>query len=333
MALPRRTTSLPILCLTLFCPVVRAADDRRVEAARLIEQARELTDIRSTGSSAFRLVARVQLQDEKGQLTEGSYKLLWQSPTVWRAELTAPNFSETRVARNGVLFIKRDPSYLTLQMMSLNRLMDFPDSALALGSEEINEVKEITVNGSARHSVEITYRDRSVKTIFLDVPAPLPLRVEFSHANLGIQFENYVQFGAHQFPRTLVRFRKNKALITATVLELAPLASPAEDAFMPPNDSHWVRWCRYPDPPRPVAAGKVLPIPDSPSRQLLKAHVVVIYGVIGIDGLWHNTAIVESGGRTADSFWLNFLSRQRFHPAACEGNPVEFETVMSLFLP
>ena len=73
----------------------------------LLQRAEQLTDIRSGDARSFRLTARVEAYDEKGKKKEGTYILLWNSPTIWREEITFPDSSEVRLARINKLLISR----------------------------------------------------------------------------------------------------------------------------------------------------------------------------------------------------------------------------------
>ena len=60
---------------------------------------------------------------------------------------------------------------------------------------------------------------------------------------------------------------------------------------------------------------------------------VVIDGVIGTDGQWHNIETVKSAGSMVDSFWISQMHRQRFTPAQCGETPVEYEIMIEFDYP
>jgi hypothetical protein len=105
-----------LLALRLFSLLpggVTAHNDANTEAKKLLQQAEELTNIRSSGGHQFRLTARVQLSGSEGQVQEGTYSLLWESPTVWRDETNFKDFSQVRIAKGDKLYIVRKPWNLT----------------------------------------------------------------------------------------------------------------------------------------------------------------------------------------------------------------------------
>jgi len=59
---------------------------------------------------------------------------------------------------------------------------------------------------------------------------------------------------------------------------------------------------------------------------------VVIYGIMGPDGQWHNVTVVKSGGKEVDSFWTSVMVSQGFTPAMCGTEPVMREVVQEFGL-
>ena len=116
-----------VLCMCgPYCWEVMAKNDNQVEAEKILRQSEELTDIRALGSHPFRLAARVKLFDEKGQANEGTYDLVWKTPTDWQDKLQVGDFSQERTAAVDKLFIRRSTPSFTLEVYNLLRLMEFP---------------------------------------------------------------------------------------------------------------------------------------------------------------------------------------------------------------
>jgi hypothetical protein len=97
----RLTAAFLTASLVLLWPV--AADSVRGErntgeapgsptSGELLQQAQQLTDIRSANGTAFRMTARVEVYDDRGKKEEGTYTLLWNSPTIWRDEISLPDY-------------------------------------------------------------------------------------------------------------------------------------------------------------------------------------------------------------------------------------------------
>lgn len=240
-----------------------------------------------------------------------------------------PNFSEIRIAEGDKLWISRDPAYLTNEAVRLSTLLDFPNSVLSRRGERAERIKETKRDGTQQRSIEITYDGRPMKKTYLDADAPIPSGLEYSHSDRGIRFEEYSPFGGHQFPRTLVEFKKNQTLIRVQVQELTEAGPLSSSSFTPPTTARWMHWCADPLPPKLQDPQKIIPIHGTLGRDVLEANVR-IYGIIGTDGLWHNLAVVKSGGKEVDSYLMKVYSEQRFSPATCAGNAVEFEMVVEV---
>jgi hypothetical protein len=105
---------------------VIADNDNHADAETLLREAEEFTDIRVAGSHAFHMAARVKVFDEKAQVTEGTYSLVWKGPTDWQDKLQLETFSQERTAVVDKLFVDRSAPSFTLEVSHLLKLLDFP---------------------------------------------------------------------------------------------------------------------------------------------------------------------------------------------------------------
>jgi hypothetical protein len=310
-----------VLCMCgPYSGEVMAKNDNQMEAEKLLMQAEELTDIRAPVSQAFRLSARVKLFDEKGQASEGTYDLVWKTPTDWQDKLGIGDFSQERTAVVDKLFVRRSTPSFTLEVYNLLRLLEFPRLLRVSPEAKAQKLREKTRNGSRERTIDLGW-----KTIFLDESTPTPTRVEYKHSRFGYKFENYAAFHGHQFPRILTEFDSNKTLTEVQVQELTE-ASIDDSNLVPSPEARWYLWCPHPEPMRWLDLGKVYPGP--PLRTGAPNHPVVIYGVVGTDGKWHNLTVVKSGGKEVDEYWMNVMRQERFSPARCGEVPVLQEFVM-----
>jgi hypothetical protein len=140
----RLTTTFLTASLVLLCAV--AADSVRgvrnggeapesQTSWELLQQTQQLTDIRSANGTPFRMTARIEVYDERGKKKEGTYTLLWNSPTIWRDEISFPDYVQIRVARTNKLLISRHPPTVSRDVFRLGKLLDFP-SLLCVGMRE-----------------------------------------------------------------------------------------------------------------------------------------------------------------------------------------------------
>jgi hypothetical protein len=316
-----------------------------VEAENLLRQAVEISDIRSSGSPSFRLVARVQALGENGGATEGSYTLLWKSPTIWRDEIKFPHYSQVRVAHLDRLLISRNPLNASMEVFRLLILLEFPPFLSSSGEATDKKLQEKIKDGRRERVIEITSAGRSWEKVYLDGAAPIPLLIEFKGALYGsrypykdfdikYEFEDYVEFHGRQVPRMVRQRVWNVVKYKILVQELAD-ATLDEADFDPPPDAQWIHWCPHPDPPKPKSPRRMISVSAFPPQLRTGGPPsdVIIYGIIGTDGQWHNLAPVRSEGKIVDSFWIHELLRESFSPAHCGETPVESEHMMEFQYP
>jgi len=311
----------------------------------LLQRAEQLTDIRSGDAPSFRLTARVEVYDETGKKKEGTYTLLWNLPTMWREEITFPDSSQVRLARINKLLISRKPPTPSEQTYRVGKLMDFPAFLRLSIRDQIQGLQEKTKDGLSERRVDITIAGGSPwKKVYFDGTAPVPTQIEYKGAAMGARYpykefdlkfllEDYMEFHGLQFPQTLRRFESN-VLKDQVQVQKWTEATFGESDFVPPDDSHWIRWCPNVTPPRletPLLRTNLSFPPQlrtggPPSR-------VVINGIIGTDGKWHNVEAVKSAGSMVDSFWISQMHRQRFTAAQCGETPVEYEMMIEFDYP
>jgi hypothetical protein len=104
-----------------------------------------------------------------------------------------------------------------------------------------------------------------------------------------------------------------------------------DSKFAPSPNARWYSWCPHPKAMTSLDTGKVFPIPWALRGDAIK-RPVAIYGVVGTDGEWHNLAVVKSGGKEVDEYWMEVMRQQRFSPASCGNIPVLHESVMEFGL-
>jgi hypothetical protein len=349
-------TATFFLCATSTRFMLRAQNhDEKLTpktAGELLQQAEQLIDIRSGNAPSFRLTALVEVYDEKHRKKGGKYTLLWNSPTIWKEEITFPDYSQIRLGRINKQLISRNPPTPSEPVYRIGHLMDFADF-LRLGlRDQIGGLHERTKYGLAERRVDITEAGvRPWKMVYFSGSAPVPIRLEYKSSTLDVRYspsragsskefdlrfelQDYMEFHGLQFPRTLRRFESNALKDQIQVQEWTE-ATFRESDFAPPDDSHWINWCPHMTPPRLETT--LLMTPDLPFPPQLRTggppSRVVVYGIIGTDGHWHNIEAVKSEGTLVDSFWISQMHKQRFEPALCGENPAEYEMMIQFDYP
>ena len=293
------------------------------EARDLVVRAHALTNIRAPGSRPFRLQADVQLYDAKDHRQEGTYTLLWKSPTAWRDETHVGDFSQVRAADGNRLFLSRTPTALFPGAYHLLRVLEFPDFPVF----PHNTIWGITTAKYDEHGgetkIELRAAGKLYKTLYINVSSGVPTRVEYHSVEpkRTYIFEKYAAFGDHQFPGVLTELNPGKPPIRVQVEELAE-ASPDASSLAPPPDAKWMPWCANPVPP--MTQG--LPPIYFPYRGVGPRSA--IYAIVGPDGLLHNVTVVRSKDAEVDAILLKSMGQWRYVPAKCGDDSVPWEMVI-----
>jgi len=139
---------------------------------------------------------------------------------------------------------------------------------------------------------------------------------------------NLQPVGGKVFPRLLTLHHADKVVAKVNVVELASPAQFPPDTFTPPTGVSPQAGCMNPLLPHLVKAQT----PEYPAiaRQQHHQGTVSFDVLIGKDGAPRFRKLLESAGPDLDDSSQRALSQWRYDPAMCNGQPVEFETVLQL---
>jgi len=316
-----------VLAMCVWRPMVDAvsadAEDSG-EARNLVVRAQALTNIRAPGSRPFRLQARVQLYDARDHGLEGTYTLLWKSPTAWRDETHAGDFSQVRTVDGSRLYLNRTPAALFPGAYHLLRVLEFPDFPVFPRNMIWSNITAKYDEHRGESKIEIRVAGKLYKTLYLNVPSGVPTRVEYHSVDPKhtYMFEKYAAFGDHQFPGVLTELNPGKPPIRVQVKELAE-ASPDASSLAPPPGAKWMPWCANPVPPmiQGLPSPIYFPYRGVPPRS-------AIYAIVGPDGLLHNVTVVRSTDAEVDAILLKSMGQWRYVPAKCGDDSVPWEMVI-----
>jgi hypothetical protein len=328
------------LTLVRLVGSVRAEEKTAAQAAQLLSEAIQLSDIRARGSTPFRLNARLVGTEDKDHPIEAAYSLEWQSPTSWRDELSATNYEEVRVAWSDRLFISRKPSNPVAALFHLRRLIEFPVRFDLNPIMRIEKLSENRSHGNLQRIVEVSAYDRFSIKVYLGESLPTISRIEnkgvlypgypFNDFGSSLEYQDYQEFHGRQFPHKLIQRDSGRATGEVEIVEVTD-APPQTTSFDPPPDARWTRWCAHPTPAHPILNRNLLPLMALPPPGLHPPLHVQVYGIIGTDGLWHNLTVLKSEAEAVDSYFLKTLARAKYSPATCDGKPVETEEIRDFY--
>ena len=309
-----------------YCGGTGAEGDTREELERRLQRARDLTDIRSAGSPSFRLAARVRLFDLNDDAVEGSYVLIWRSPTAWQDDLKTKDFSQVRVADGNKLYFSRTPPTLFPGVFQILRLLEFPNNLNLVPREKPQDLREKKGKHAEALKIEIRTGRDSRRIVTLEEKDGLPTRLEVigSMFSTTYDFGDFISLGQHKFPRLL---REELAGVPTLRVEVQSLAemNPDANSISPPQDSRWLPWCPDAVPARLLNPTSAFIVPPS----FGPVQPGAIYGIIGPDGRWHNISVVKSAGKDMDAYMLKLLSEERYTPAMCGSVAIPEERVIA----
>ena len=297
------------------------AEDKNAMAGRLFDNARQLSDIRSSVSKPFRLEAEIKLV--RGGAKEGKYIEVWQSPTRWRRELTIGDYHYIQVSdpnddkHSWVI----EPSEMagfgreTLRFLQL--------SELEVSDLKVAKVSDRDEQGGHQTCIEIkggrtTCFDRLTKALqSVKISSPGP---QWEH-----EYSHYIAFGGFSFPGRIKSESSDGQLLEIVVSKLAPESGTDTSVFTKPPNSERRPVCRVATLPRLLSSDKG---PGFTGGN----HKAVLGGlVVGIDGHPHNIRVIDSTDQNYASAVWAIVQSWTFAPSVCEGEatPYWFEVSMA----
>lgn len=301
-------------------------DKKREEAAALLTQAAELSNLRSPESPPFRLRARAQISGRSKERADGSYLLVWASPEQWREEITFPGFSQVRVVKEGKLWQRRSVDYLPLRIYHLTQALDFQSRLKLKPGQKIDKIRERKRNGTPIRCVKVRPDAVNFYEFCFD-PADGFLVCD-RYPVVTYEYTDHVAWESKIFPRTLRVLEYGKPVVEVWVEELKVEPAPAPSLFLPLSNAEVQIWCENPEPARALREGsrrETYYFLSSPATG-----IVSIYAVIGEDGKLHNLTLLRSVSHELAATDLDFYKHLRFRPEMCNGVPVKHEIVFEV---
>jgi hypothetical protein len=300
------------------------------DARAKLEQAVSKTNIFDLRS--FQMKAAVQIENA-GKTLDGSYRLVWNGPERWREEITFPGYTELQVGGRGMVWVRRSTDFVPLRIYQLHAALGFGSVAGAdagyyrsfvqldlAPKDKIKKVHSRKEQGEKLTCVEIENELKYSSEICMNDRTGTLLR--------GSSYEDgdFQAVGEKAFPRSLGFVDKGKTVVKVQVNELIASDQISADEFVPPNGVSAEPGCMNPTPYRRIES--VAPEYPPDARQQHIQGTVAVDVLIGTDGIpiirkavTSPSASMEKSGQTAIAGW-------RYEPAACEGKPVQVETVL-----
>lgn len=296
------------------------AEDKNATAGRLFDNARQVSDIRSSASKPFRLEAQIKLV--RGGAKEGTYIEVWQSPTRWRRELTIGDYHYIQVS---------DPND------DKHSWVIEPSEMAGFGRETLGFLQLSVLEASDLKVAKVFDRDKQgVQQACIETKGGLTIcfdrltkalqSVKFS--SLGQQWQDeysqYIAFGGFSFPGRIKSESPDGQSLEIVVSELAPESSSDTSVFAKPPNSERRPVCRVATPPRLLSSDKG---PD-----FTRGNYKAVFGlVVGIDGRPNNLRVIDFTDQNYASAARSIVQSWTFTPSVCQGEaiPAWFEVSMA----
>jgi hypothetical protein len=156
------------VCAFVVCFLAAAfgalSHERRTTPALELLNTVRLADARAS-EQGFEIHAVIKLEQEKAVEAEGTYLLVWASPTRWREEFSVSDFHQIRVSGPGGVWEKREPYFLSLHMWQLMQALNFYGRLELQREKSAGKIKGRKKEGSELRCIEIS-RDSSPEDEF-----------------------------------------------------------------------------------------------------------------------------------------------------------------------
>jgi len=273
--------------------------------------------------------------DNEGKPLDGSYRLLWNGPKQWREEINFPGYAELQVGGKGIVWVQRSTDFVPLRIYQLHTALGFGSMAgvdaghygsfVQLGLTPNDKIKKLhsrKEHGEKLSCVETENELNSSSEICVNDSTGTLFR--------GSSYEDgdFQAVGEKVFPRFLSFVDKGKTVVTVKVNELVTSDQFLPDAFVPPTGVSAKPGCMNPTPYRRI---KSVP-PDYPpdARQRHIEGTVAMDVSIGVDGIPIIRKAVASPSASLEQASQTAIAGWRYEPAACEGVPIQVETVLRI---
>lgn len=319
-----------LACLAGFLftsPVLIATNklQKRAEARALIQKALDISDFRAPGSPPFELRGTITIPLKDGKSAPGSYLLDWVSPERWREEIHVANYSRIRVGGAGKYWQLRSIPYELMAFDTFTKGINFAEhlrSTLLEPYWDKDSKAKILLNRKKLDGVsaDCVKLSDDTKHFCFDIQSGRLLR-NGSEVWEMTKYSEYHTFAGKFVPGELDMSALDHPMGSFRLQSIAKLSDPDENLFIPPQGAEPWPTCDVPVLPELVREKH----PDAPSGE--SGGTVLIYGVLGADGIYHNLKILEATSLIFGESVLKSWQSAVYKPQTCHGVPQKTEGI------
>jgi TonB family protein len=351
----KATVGIAILaCMAGFAlPAAARKNSRNPAAVALFEKAIAASDIKAEGATAFRLQATIHIFNGLRQRTDGILVEFWAPGGKVRTEVLLPSYNLLKVSDGHHSWKKANDEYMPYPVLQLLQVMDFvrsmrtllppgPGKEPAKGSPEERDLEKIELGkpkkekGTSGECVRTKTRYGSGLQFCFDPVAGHLTRIL---GEFGYEYGDYRAFGKESFPRSMhVLYRNGGEMAALQVTRIEPLGNPDPSLFVPVPGSEEegadLKGCGLPAGKVPMA--KLIktskPVYPVEAKKHGISGRVLIYAMVGKEGVPHALWVVESPALSLSAAALEAVQGWRYEPTTCpkSGKKIDFETVIEV---
>lgn len=301
--------------------------NKDAEAAAMIAQAKQLSDIRAEVAPPFVLKLGFKVTNEDGSVLQGTYSESWASNTQWRRETVVADMRRTEVATDQKRWVLESgpplPALVRI-LPAINGSNLFQQSIWKPGKFESREL-----NGSKIRCVEAapaigsgwqlttSRNDREhigAPTLCFDTNSGVLAAEVDPDLNLSCVFSDYEKRADHLIPGSYQCIRNRHVVLEAKLIDFAPDWKVNGETFVLPGGV--IKRC-----PDNITAPRV--IHQVEPNVAINSGAVSIAMTVGTDGAPHDLTVQSPPNPNADKRALEAVRQWRFRPASCDGEPID----------
>lgn len=296
-------------------------------ASSLIQQAKQLSDIRSEGAPPFLLRMSIRIIKGDGTVNIGTHRELWISKAQWRRETSVGNFRRIVIAMGRKRWLLDSSTAIEHidvipdEIPALSDISEFPGKWKLSNDREINGVSVRCLEQKSDFGASKLCFNEANGT---NAPEFRPWRLSTRIGKRVCSYSDYEKYADRMFATSYECEEDKRPVLQARTIELSAPTAQDSSLFSPPSGAKESLNCLD-----SVKRPRVLSAPNlpPPTRSYHGTVVVLVSTVVGTDGRTHDLRIMSEPRPKFDETAIEEVQQWRFAPGTCGGEPMESEII------
>jgi protein TonB len=297
----------------------------------LLTQARKLQDVWSDGTPAVKVQTKIEILGPKSKALLGQYTVIWVSPSRWREELEIADYKRLRVHNSRGYWQQSTQRVQPEIIFQLDSILDFK-TVLQIGDKQsLGKVKTHDKDGVRQKCAEVKWAAGTERVLCFDEAIGSLLSVEYprhEHQNppeiSRVEYGAFNKLGDKRIPYEVHAFRDRAVIVTAKVVDVAPMTEDDPTLFAPPPNSEF--WAKCDVMKSPELVNRVQPNYPATARTRGEEGRVIFYAVIEADGTVSHLTLIQRATPTLEFAAADAIRQWHYRPAICGSIPIRLET-------